>query len=108
MELLLKYHWPGNIRELQNVIERAAILAQRPVVDIGEALIPLGPQPSKSGGDSVGEGPRSLAECERQHIRRVLDEVSWVIGGKQGAAEILGVPPSTLRSRMKKLGIRRS
>ncbi len=108
MELLLRYHWPGNIRELQNVIERAAILAQRPVVDIGDALIPLPPQPSTTSQDAVGEGPRSLEDCERQHIRRILDEVSWVIGGKQGAAEILGVPPSTLRSRMKKLGIKRS
>ncbi len=108
MELLMRYDWPGNIRELQNVLERAAILARRPVVDISDALIPLEPQPPSRPDRSGEVQGRTLADCERRHIRQVLDEVDWVVGGKRGAAEILGVPSSTLRSRMKKLGIRRS
>lgn len=106
MSLLMGYDWPGNIRELQNVIERAAILARGPIVDVGEALVPV--QMAQPSIESMPEvGARTLEECERRHILRILDEVNWVIGGKQGAAEILGVPSSTLRSRMKKLGIER-
>ena len=108
MALLMSYDWPGNIRELQNVMERAAILARRPIVDIRDALIPAPQQPSSPPADVTGAELRTLADCERWHIRQILNEVGWVIGGKQGAAEILGIPASTLRSRMKKLGIRRS
>ena len=109
MELLMHYDWPGNIRELQNVMERVAILAQRPpVVDISDAHIPAGPQQPSLPAEEEETDHRTLADCERWHIRRILDEVDRVIAGKQGAAEIPGVPPSTLRSRMKKLGIGRS
>ncbi len=87
-----------------NVIERAAILAWGPVVDVSEALVPVQMAPPSIDSMPVA-GAMTLEECERRHIRRTLDEVNWVIGGKQGAAEILGVPSSTLRSRMKKLGI---
>ncbi len=108
MELLMGYGWPGNIRELQNVMERAAILAQRPIVDISDSLIPPQLQQPSAQARAREAQYRTLEDRERWYIRQILDEVDWIIGGKQGAAEILGLPPSTLRSRMKKLGIQRS
>jgi DNA-binding NtrC family response regulator len=101
---LRAYSWPGNIRELQNVLERAAILSAGPVVHIDD---PLGPvdaatQPVTSPG-TLG----TLEETERNHILRVLNSRRWAIEGKDGAAAVLGLNPSTLRSRMQKLGIRR-
>ena len=114
MRLLLSYHWPGNIRELQNVIERAAILARDQVVPIAPRLVDSGiNSPSEPRDSTLDEPPStdnlvSLAENEARHIRRVLQRTGWTIGGKGGAAEILDLPASTLRSRMKKLGIDRS
>jgi transcriptional regulator with GAF, ATPase, and Fis domain len=114
MRLLLSYHWPGNIRELQNVIERAAILARDQVVPIAPHLVDSGiNSPSEPRDSTLDEPPStdnlvSLAENETRHIRRVLQRTGWTIGGKGGAAEILDLPASTLRSRMKKLGIDRS
>ena len=114
MRLLLSYHWPGNIRELQNVIERAAILARDQVVPIAPHLVDSGiNSPSEPRDSTLDEPPStdnlvSLAENEARHIRRVLQRTGWTIGGKGGAAEILDLPASTLRSRMKKLGIDRS
>jgi formate hydrogenlyase transcriptional activator len=101
MEGLLQYHWPGNIRELQNVIERAAVLAKGPIVQIDDSLSRIG---------AAVEAPPvidTLENVERNHILRALTETRWVIHGKKGAAEILGINPSTLRSRMEKLGIKR-
>lgn len=123
MELLMDYHWPGNIRELQNVIERSAILARTDIVEVDDALVPVSIERAKleknaaDVTDKMNEQPegskpaqanyKTLAENEKQYITRVLNERNWLIGGKKGAAEILDVPVSTLRSRMKKLGIER-
>lgn len=115
MELLMNYHWPGNIRELQNVIERAAILARDKVVPIAPHLVHSGISPTINDAPGSVEPPidgnppgwPSLAENETRYIRRVLKHTGWAIAGKGGAAEILDLPASTLRSRMKKLGIAR-
>ncbi len=116
MQLLMSYHWPGNIRELQNVIERAAILARDKVVPIAPHLVHSGINPSIEAASTEavktepldGSSFVSLAENEAHYIRRVLDYTGWTIAGKGGAAEILDLPASTLRSRMKKLGVERS
>jgi transcriptional regulator with GAF, ATPase, and Fis domain len=101
MDRLMKYAWPGNIRELENVIERATILSKGPTLQIDEVMIQ---------GNSVPLLPvaDSLEEVERAHILRILKNVNWVIEGKQGAATKLGLHPNTLRSRMQKLGIKKS
>ncbi len=105
LERLRRYSWPGNIRELQNVIERAAVLARTPIVEVDTGL--------DTGLDSGLDAevrkplPGTLEDMERAHILRVLQETAWVIEGKKGAAAILGLGASTLRSRMQKLGIKR-
>ncbi len=98
---LMNYHWPGNIRELQNIIERATILSDGPIVEVAGIL--LGSHSSKQ---SQGRS-KNLADVEKEHITRVLEDTSWAIEGKNGAAAILGLAPSTLRSRMTKFGIAR-
>jgi PAS domain S-box-containing protein len=113
MQVLLSYHWPGNIRELQNVIERAAILARDQVVPIAPHLVHSGINAPADSGDVMPPGEPitefvPLAENEAIYIRRVLEHTGWTIAGKGGAAEILDLPASTLRSRMKKLGIERT
>jgi transcriptional regulator with GAF, ATPase, and Fis domain len=115
MRLLMSYHWPGNIRELQNVIERAAILARDKVVPIAPHLVSsgIGTNAEAFQAAAAGSAPQAeefvaLAENEARYIRRVLNHTRWAIAGKGGAAEILDLPASTLRSRMKKLGIERS
>jgi len=106
MARLERYAWPGNIRELQNVIERACVLSPGPVVEILDELRPM------SGGDSALEAPVArhdvivtLEESERMHIRQALAATGGRMHGPDGAAALLGINPSTLRSRMKKLGI---
>jgi transcriptional regulator with GAF, ATPase, and Fis domain len=101
MERLTRYHWPGNIRELQNVIERAAVLAKDPVVQVDISLL------RDDDAVEAASAIETLESVERDHILRALAETKWVIHGKKGAAEILDINPSTLRSRMEKLGIRR-
>ena len=111
LRLIDSYDWPGNIRELQNVIERAAILAAGATVDIPASLVVSGGAPRhgpRLNGLAVDGPLATLAEAAARHIRRVLEHTGWLIAGKGGAAELLGVPESTLRSRMKKLGIRRA
>jgi transcriptional regulator with GAF, ATPase, and Fis domain len=98
MDRLTKYSWPGNIRELENVIERATILANGPMLQIDDAFLHAAPAPPVQH-----EG--TMEEVERAHILHVLQAVNWVIEGKQGAATRLDLHPNTLRSRMKKLGI---
>jgi len=100
MERLVQYGWPGNIRELQNVIERAVVLAKGAIVQIDESM--LGAEASAE--ESTIE---TLENVERSHIIRALQETQWVIHGKKGAAELLGINPSTLRSRMEKLAIKK-
>jgi len=102
MNRLRRYHWPGNIRELQNIIERAAILSAGETLVIQESLAP------PAGGVAPGAVDlRTLEQIEDAHIRQVLQQTEWVIEGKRGAAIILGLEPSTLRYRMQKLGIKR-
>jgi DNA-binding NtrC family response regulator len=100
---LHRYTWPGNIRELQNVIERAVIVSQG-----GELVLNLpkgddGAEPLQDDADSS----LSLEELERRHIVKVLTACNWVLEGERGAAKILGLHANTLRSRMKKRGITR-
>ena len=102
MNALMQYHWPGNIRELQNVIERAVILSKGPVLNVT-----LSDLPKPAGTDHMNE-VKTLEEMERRHILDVLDATRWVIAGDKGAAAILGLKRTTLQARMEKLGIRRA
>lgn len=99
---LQAFDWPGNIRELENVIERAVITSKNSVLKLADKLSPSNPG---NNGNGVS---RKLVDVERAHIARVLEDTHWKIEGKQGAARVLGLAPSTLRDRMKKLGLRRS
>jgi len=99
MDRLVAYSWPGNIRELQNVLERACILARGAVVEFAEALTDVHP-------GSASSVP-TLQEAERTAIHKALQTTGWRIGGSKGAALLLDVNPSTLRSRMTQLGIRK-
>ncbi len=98
MKLMQSYSWPGNVREMRNVIERMMILCQ------GDALhIDL---PSLEPGAASPDG-MSLEQTERKHILSVLEQIDWRVGGQNGAAEILGLKRTTLLTKMKKLGIQR-
>jgi transcriptional regulator with GAF, ATPase, and Fis domain len=101
MNALLAYTWPGNVRELENIIERAVIIAHSSVIQIDESL----EAQLDTGLQTLGSG--TLEDVERAYILRVLDETNWVIHGKRGAALVLGLNPDTLRSRMKRLDIKR-
>ena len=98
MEALTRYSWPGNIREMQNLMERAVILSSGPVL-----RVPL----QDLAARAVVEDPQTLAEAERAHILAILEESGWVLSGARGAARRLGMNRSTLQFRMKKLGIAR-
>jgi len=100
MERLVQYAWPGNIRELQNVIERAVVLAKGAIVQIDDSMLGAEASPEESTIET-------LENVERNHIIRALLQTQWVIHGKKGAAELLGINPSTLRSRMEKLAIKK-
>jgi transcriptional regulator with GAF, ATPase, and Fis domain len=130
MDLLSTYTWPGNIRELQNLIERAVLLSQGPVLRLDRALLPavvldagatmlegVGSAPRKPDRANGLERPSrspvpgealTLDAVEKHHILAVLKQTRGVIEGPKGAANILKLHPNTLRSRMKKLGIKRS
>jgi transcriptional regulator with GAF, ATPase, and Fis domain len=97
MERLQQYPWPGNVRELRNLVERAMIGCDTHTLTI--EIPPAAPKPASA--------PVTMEEAERNHILGVLKRANWRIRGKNGAAEILGLPPTTLHSRMKKLGISR-
>jgi chemotaxis protein methyltransferase CheR len=101
MEALQKYHWPGNVRELKNVIERALINTQGSILRLSDRL----ETPGKA--DLSATPRRTLEDVERNYIISILEETNWKIAGKNGAAAILGLNPSTLRGRLLKLGIRR-
>jgi len=94
---MMDYSWPGNVRELENVIERAIIISENNFLNI-EILI----TDEKSVTDDL-----PLEEMERNHIIKTLDKTYWKISGPGGAAEILKMNPETLRSKMRKLGIKR-
>jgi transcriptional regulator with GAF, ATPase, and Fis domain len=98
MEELQSYSWPGNVRELRNVIEQAMILSK------GKTLVPRLPKPRSLETDAT----QNLEEMERRHIVAVLEKAGWRLSGNGGAAEVLGLKRTTLRAKMKKLGIKRS
>jgi len=98
-DLLKRYDWPGNIRELQNVIERAMVLSPGPV--LRPVLTECRPGSRQESSDTL----RTLAAAERDHIIEVLNQTKWMIGGQDGAAIRLGLPRTTLIHRMRKLGI---
>ena len=97
MDTLLQYHWPGNIRELENVLERAVINTSGPKLRLVDDLKPRHKDPQKS--------EQTLENFEREYIKRVLEQTGWKVSGKNSAAEILGLDRSTLRARMRKLNI---
>ena len=103
MDKLQRYPWPGNVRELENVIERAVILSPKKNLVIPELLIPVNNNKANASDKLV-----PLTEMEKTHIIKVLKTTDWKISGEDGAASILEMHPNTLRSRMSKLGIRRS
>ncbi|MGD0131978.1 MAG: sigma 54-interacting transcriptional regulator [Bryobacteraceae bacterium] len=100
MEHCKQYNWPGNIRELQNFIERAVILSSGHVLSA-----PLGDLKCTEGQTFASAPGMTLADAERAHILEVLRSVDWVVGGRRGAAVRLGLPRTTLLHRMQKLGI---
>jgi formate hydrogenlyase transcriptional activator len=112
---LLSYSWPGNIRELQNVVERALILSTGPILDLENDLTTASPVLPEEPLDVPTVFPgadhspmKTLNEVEREHILAVLQQTHGVIDGSNGAAKTLGMHPNTLRHRMEKLGIKRS
>jgi transcriptional regulator with GAF, ATPase, and Fis domain len=98
METLQRYPWPGNARELRNVVEHAMIVSSDKTLDITI--------PQRTSSEIPGN--LSLDDVERRHILGVLQKSDWRLSGPGGAAEILGLKRTTLQSKMKKLGIRRS
>lgn len=98
VEALQAYPWPGNVRELRNITERAMIITTGPVLHLDL------PNIAQSGAEQSG----TLEEVEKRHIIETLNTTGWRVSGKNGAAEILGINPKTLESRMQKLGIQRS
>src|SRR6266571_5202026 len=107
MRRLTNYAWPGNIRELQNVIERAVILSSGPTLtlDREQLLVPLAAAaPSDPRSSASSTESASLSDVERCHIQSILEQTGWVIEGARGAARILSLHPNPLRFRMKKLG----
>jgi formate hydrogenlyase transcriptional activator len=101
MDSLLAYQWPGNIRELENLIERAVIMCKTAQLEPGKWL----PEP---GGAPLESRIPTLEELERDHIIEVLQMTGWKVSGDRGAAKLLGMKPTTLEARMKKLGIKRT
>ena len=97
MNALKNYHWPGNVRELENVLERGVINSSSPKLRLIDEL----QKPVKNSGT----GSKTLATVERDYIIRVLEQTHWKISGKNSAAEILDLDRSTLRARIRKLGI---
>src|SRR5262249_7566874 len=125
MQRLQEYPWPGNVRELENVLERAVILATGPTLEVAPDLLPAKaltrpaeePARPEGGGNAPvaaaaqqapGQPLPPLEAVERDYILTVLRHTTWVITGPRGAATVLGLNPSTLRSRIKKLGLSRS
>jgi formate hydrogenlyase transcriptional activator len=111
MDTMVHYHWPGNIRELQNVIERAVIVSTGPVLRVplddmrtlvSSAEVSNGNHASEDAGKMRG----LLHEAERKQILAALRQTNWVVSGPNGAAAVLGMNRSTLQAHMQRLGIR--
>jgi transcriptional regulator with GAF, ATPase, and Fis domain len=103
LNMLQEYDWPGNVRELESVIERAVITSQGTGLQILDQF-----ENSLKAGELAAQEGKALVELERYHILQALEKAGWKIEGKKGAAEMLGLNPSTLRGRMRKDGIRRT
>jgi DNA-binding NtrC family response regulator len=103
IERALAHDWPGNIRELENLVERVLIVTSDPVLDARELLVP----PATGNGTAQASADATLEQVEREHVLRTLQAVRWQIEGAGGAAQRLGLNPSTLRGRLRKLGIRK-
>lgn len=108
MDALSAYHWPGNVRELENFIERSVILSPGSELrsPLKELQASVGTTTEAPSAPATGPKPTTMDEMERAHIEETLRRTNGLIAGKGGAAEILGLPASTLRGRMKKLGIK--
>jgi formate hydrogenlyase transcriptional activator len=104
VERATAYGWPGNIRELENLVERATIMSSGGMLDGSDLFTPA----SESSPVTLALPGGTLEEVERAHIRRVLEGTRWVIEGDRGAARLLGLNPSTLRGRLRKLDIRKT
>jgi len=106
MAAFTSYSWPGNVRELQNLIERAVIRSNDGVLP--NPLPPLDPRPLSSPKPTISDSaPGTFSDCTRSLILQTLEDTGWMIGGSDGAAARLGLPRTTLISKMKKLGIAR-
>ncbi|NTV15219.1 MAG: sigma-54-dependent Fis family transcriptional regulator [Desulfobulbaceae bacterium] len=102
MAMLQEYHWPGNVRELESIVERAVIVSQGGTLQVLDRF-----DVSRKREQTAGQTVKSIAELEHDHILMVLQETGGRIEGKSGAAKLLGLNPSTLRARMRKLDILR-
>ena len=112
LELLTRHDWPGNIRELKNVIDRAAVVSTGSWLELPEHWAAVSIRPFSSTAEfarRIKPAPHgaTLEELQRSHILRVMQQTGWCVEGSKGAARILGLNPSTLRSRLLKLGIRK-
>jgi formate hydrogenlyase transcriptional activator len=110
---LKRYEWPGNIRELQNVIERTVITAERGRLNLDRALPETAekrnqtPPPLDEPEPTAIFTSAQLQSLERDNLLKALSATRWRVSGKSGAAKLLGIPPSTLNSRLKALGLKR-
>jgi chemotaxis protein methyltransferase CheR len=100
MRILQDYAWPGNVRELANVLERAVINTTGTVLRVADHF-------EKAQVAELAQTNKTLEEMEKEYIIRILDNTGWRIEGHKGAARVLGLNPSTLRTRMAKLGIQK-
>ena len=107
LDELRRYDWPGNVRELEGIVQRALISSSGPVLELEQPLQSNQLAPAQPTVESFVQFT-DLRTVEREHITRVLEQTDWVVGGRTGAATLLGLPASTLRSKMKKLGIGRA
>jgi len=101
MDALVAYDWPGNIRELENIIERALILSRNEILEYGDWI------PVNKGITNGKQSPQKINDVEKEHIIATLQKTGWKVSGEKGAAKILGLNATTLEARMKKLGITR-
>ncbi len=101
MKTMQSYHWPGNVRELENIIERALVISKGTSLEVGDWSL------TAKDTDSKQSPATTMQEIEKQHIYKTLKKTHWRVSGVGGAAQILGLKPTTLEARMKKLGIKR-
>jgi formate hydrogenlyase transcriptional activator len=109
MRALSRWHWPGNIRELENLIERAVILSRGTVLNVPVSELQPAEIPAEPAGDTAPLSPATvtLHHTEREHILKILRDTRGVLSGPNGAAARLGLKRTTLQGKMKKLGIER-